>query len=553
MTISAACHKWRVCANVNIQRKLAFPPSPPAVDQLPPTYLKLHLEEPPAPAGPALEEATDVERLCGAFAQATGWSLQYMPGVDVSRNDRATWTQDIASEEESSAGRLLLQEVDRAPRSEPPAKSDAVLPLAACIGELLGELHRTRQTVWRQSAELATAIPVAGHPEEQQHLAVRLEAVLKGGAEAIGCQAAALYVLDDATSQLTLRSAWGLPAERLPDASRPLKGATADLEALSGHAVVLEETDLLPHWRCPEAFASAVCVPVASPTMPLGTLWMFCTEPRDFSDQETNLVEIIAGRLAADLEREVLLREGTSANKTEQQLEAVAQQQRDQLPQIAPMLEGWQVAGCTQQADEVGGGFHDWFVLRDGTLAAAAGAALGEPLAAAMSTATLASALKAHAEYRHNARQMIQRVGETLWASGAGDRFASLVYGVMEPESGKVDLAGTAGIAGLILRSDGYEPLQFGDELLGNDPEPACRATSHILSEGEVLVLVTDGALRHGRGQSPRQTLDALGSLLQKHRRKPAARIVSFVQQFAERRSPTTPPKDRTILVIQRT
>ena len=95
-----------------------------------------------------------------------------------------------------------------------------------------------------------------------------------------------------------------------------------------------------------------------------------------------------------------------------------------------------------------------------------------------MTTVTLASALKAHTEYRHSARQMIQRVGETLWASGAGDRFASLVYAVMEPESGGVDLAGTAGVAGLILRSDGYKQFQFGDELLGNDPEPACRAAS---------------------------------------------------------------------------
>jgi serine phosphatase RsbU (regulator of sigma subunit) len=521
------------------------------VDELPPTYLKLHMEEPPELSCPPLEEATGVEQLCGAFERATGWSLKYV-APSVTKNRRDTWTHDIAGEEDPSAGRLVLQEIDRSAQSSSRAELESVQSLAACIGELLGELHRTRQTAWRQSAELATAIPVAGHPDEQQHLAGRLQAVLKGGAEAVGCQAAALYLLDDATTQLTLRSAWGLPAERLPDSSRPLNGATADLQALSGHAVVLEETDLLPHWRCPEPFASAVCVPVSSPTMPFGTLWMFCSQPRDFSDRETNLVEIIAGRLAADLEREVLLREGTSAKKTELQLGAAAQQQRDQLPQIAPNLDGWQVAGYTEQADEVGGGFHDWFVLRDGNVAAAAGTALGEPLAAAMTTATLSAGLKAHAEYRHNPQQMIQRVGETLWESGAGDRFASLVYAVAEPESGKVDVAGTGSVAGLILRSDGYEKIQFGDELLGHDPEPACRAERHVLSADEVLVLVTDGVLHHSKRQSPARALDALGKALQKHRQEPAERIVSCARQFVKKRSTSAQPKDQTILVLRR-
>jgi len=521
------------------------------VDQLPPTYLKLHLEVPPESAGPPLEEATGVQQLCGAFERATGWSLKYVPG-DVTNSEPATWSQEITNDEELAAGQLVLQEVDRPARSTRRVESDRVQPLAACIGDLLGELHHARQTAWRQSAELATAIPVAGHPDEQHHLAVRLEAVLKGGVDAVGCQAAALYVLDDATTQLTLRSAWGLPADRLPGTSRPLEGATADLQALSGHAVVLEETDLLSHWRCPEPFASAVCVPVSSPTMPLGTLWMFCTEPRDFSDRETNLIEIIAGRLAADLEREVLLREGTSAKKSERQLDAAAQQQQDQLPQIAPVLDGWQIAGCTQQADQVGGGFHDWFVLRDGNVAAAAGTALGEPLAAAMTTATLSAAVKAHAEYRHDARQMIQRAGETLWASGAGDRFASMVYAVMEPESGRVDVAGTRSVEGLILRSDGFERISLGDELLGHDPEPACQAASHILSEGEVLVLVTDGFLRNGKRQTAATALDALGKALQKHRQEPAERIVNIARQYVEKQSTSTRAKDRTILVLQR-
>ena len=86
-----------------------------------------------------------------------------------------------------------------------------------------------------------------------------------------------------------------------------LAGALADLEALSGHAVVLEDDVLMELWRVPEPAGAAVCVPISGPSSVLGTLWLFCHAPRKFSATETNLAEILAGRLAADLDREALI------------------------------------------------------------------------------------------------------------------------------------------------------------------------------------------------------------------------------------------------------
>src|SRR6185503_3808708 len=193
--------------------------------------------------------------------------------------------------------------------------------LALAMGNLLGEMNRLKRALWEREAELAAGVPVAKRTDNEPHLAERLESVLQGGTQAVGCQAAGLYLLDEATSELKLRAAWGLPNERLLAPARPLRGSVADLEALVGHAVVLEDTSLLPHWRCPEDYPAAVCVPVSSPTVPLGTLWIFSERSRDFSPQETNLIEIIAGRLAADLEREMLLASGAGAKRNEQQFD----------------------------------------------------------------------------------------------------------------------------------------------------------------------------------------------------------------------------------------
>ena len=157
---------------------------------------------------------------------------------------------------------------------------------------------------------------------------------MKGGAEAIGVQAAGLYLLNAATTQLKLRSCWGLPFGRFSDPTRPLSEAMADLEALLGHVVVLDGNEQIRQWNPPEEFSASVCVPVSTPSVPLGTLWMFADDQREFSEQDTNIIEIIAGRLAADLEREMLMAEGIVASRLKKQQAAVERVQQSQIPHV---------------------------------------------------------------------------------------------------------------------------------------------------------------------------------------------------------------------------
>ena len=225
------------------------------------------------------------------------------------------------SDSPQSDAAASLDQIDDRLKSAP-VSFEASRGLASAIGGLLEETLQLRRALFEREAELAAGVPLVPHPEEPEHLANRLEAVLRGGAQAVGCHAAAMYLLDEATSKLKLRSCWGLPLDRFTAPPRPLKGAVADLESLLGHAVVLEDTAMMRHWRAPEEFAAAVCVPVSTSTTILGTLWMFSNSKRDFTDPQTNIVEVVAGRLAADLEREMLWQEGFAAAAVKKQIAA---------------------------------------------------------------------------------------------------------------------------------------------------------------------------------------------------------------------------------------
>ena len=196
----------------------------------------------------------------------------------------------------------------------------------------------------------------------------------------------------------------------------------------------------------PEDFPAAVCVPVASPTTLLGTLWVFASEKRDFNDRETNVLEVVAGRLASDFEREMLLRSAVDGAELQKQVSAADRLQRGGLPTIAPLMDGWDLAGWTAQADQVGGAFHDWFCLPDGLLATAIGRAAAQGVAGALTANTVRTALRSHAPYHRQADRVLPQVNLTLWTGSAGDQQATLLLALLETATGRISVRPRAGL-----------------------------------------------------------------------------------------------------------
>lgn len=147
----------------------------------------------------------------------------------------------------------------------------------------------------------------AAHDAARSKLDLRLTAVLRGAARGFGYEAAELWLLDDATRRLTRRLAWGVGADREAPA-RTLEEADADLAALAGGAVVLENRSETRDWPLPRPAVSATCLPVSSDRTIHGVLWFFGSNERDLDDLELEVLEIIAGRFAMEIERDMLMR-----------------------------------------------------------------------------------------------------------------------------------------------------------------------------------------------------------------------------------------------------
>ncbi|MEQ8785852.1 MAG: SpoIIE family protein phosphatase [Pirellulaceae bacterium] len=516
-----------------------------------PSYLKLHVEtaadEPARP--PAANDAWN--GLCQALETATGWTLRFDQQPPDAQG--VAWTAPVVLPDGKNVGHVAVATPSRdAALPADAARSTVDLaqiePLALALGRMKAETDQLRRAVREREADLAAGVPVVVRGGEEKHLATRLESVLKGGAEAVGCDGAALYLLDDATSELKMRAVWGLPEERLLAPPRPLQGALADLEALVGHAVVLEDARRMPHWQAPEDCAAAVCVPVSTPTVPLGTLWLFSRTPRPFSDEQTNLVEIVAGRIATDLEREVLLGESLRTRRMEKHFDALSQKASRRAPRIAPSLDDWRVAAWSGPDDGLGGEFYDWNLLHDGALSVAVGSAPLPPLEAALAVATLQAAVRSHTAYPHDPAELHRRVNQTLWTGSAGDQLASLFYARIDCKKGRLDYSACGRPLVLLAKGKLLERLECEAPPLGEQSDFEPRQFASKIAAGQMLLVLSEGArkaLERGRIENAE-----LASVVRAARGGGAQQVVERLRELLER-SHMLQPADFTILAVE--
>jgi hypothetical protein len=506
------------------------------------------LQPPPAKN----EDTAALERACGAFLEATGWPLEYASGPVPTAQTNLMWSAPVNPGVGASPGHIRLLSPGQRGAAGVPLEQAAAL--ADSIGGLWSELLTTRHALWQREAELATGVPLVVRDEDElaPSLGERLEAVLRGGAEAVGCQAAALYLLDSATTELKLRSSWGLPRRRLTEPARPLRPALADLEALLGHAVVLVEPALFDYWKVPEKdYAACVCVPIASPSMPLGTLWVFCNRPREFSEAETNILEVVAGRIASDLERETLVDQAITARDQSQQIAAAQRLQQEQLPRIAPLVEGWDVAAATFHAGQLGGTFYDWFALADGSLSLLAGDVEQSGVEGALTASTLRGAARAFGPKRKAADRLLETANSILWTTSAGNARAGLFHAIVENHASSLEFAAAGPIRVLALGADRFMALGGPSASLGREEVVRLAAKRHAVGAGECVLVYGMTFL----GEADEEVLAALDQrlalALEPRLREGVDELVGVAGEILQSYV-STEPADRLVVLLKR-
>lgn len=348
---------------------------------------------------------------------------------------------------------------------------------------------------------------------------LRIQAVLRGTARGLGFAAAELWTLDDATKSLGRRAAWEIARTDQPE-RRPLAEAEADIAALSGGAVVLESAEDGEPWTLHRPMESAIGVPVASADTIHGVLWLIGIESRRIADETVELAEIVAGRLALEIESE----RWASSEATDLVFEPKSKPDAllSELPTEAPRLGELELAGHTFSHGTVA--LHDWEVLSDGRLLAFAASIVdspGDPSESAVLAAQNARvAARTLAESAADAGELLTRVNASLFRSSHSAEGVAMAIALVDPvekaqEAGAA-ITGTYAAAGpagaLRLRAAQSDAILLDAAPLGWDEQAAYASRLFELEVRERLVLIA-GDVRLASPLVERRLTDAYKSV----------------------------------------
>lgn len=472
----------------------------------------------------------------------------------------------------------------------------AELQLLAATGHMLGTaIARARlydQAKVRRVQEQRSLLTLSQDLLLSESLEPALQRLARVGARLLEADACAFIEADEPGGRAVLRAAFGW---QLPhDAAWPLT-----LDPASPHLWYLPErsADLplgalsdLPALLARQGFRGHLGLVVELAGAPVGTLMVNTRGPRQFLEDEAQLLGILANLLVQTLERERLHQEALAREKLEQELDLAREIQASFLPNCCPVVPGYQIEAYYRAARQVGGDFYDFIALppapgqfqplgeaprrevvfRGGRLAApempdlSATERLGVVIAdvtdkgvpAALFMALSRTLLRATAIDGRQPAEVLQRANRLILADSRAGLFVTTFYAVLETRTGQLTYAN--GGHNYPLRYETatgqIHPLRAQGIVLGIVPEPQFDQLSLQLSPGDVLLLYTDGVTE---AMNPERELfgdERLAAVLRAHHQRSPQEIINAVldavNSFAGGQSQAD---DITMVVIKRT
>lgn len=368
--------------------------------------------------------------------------------------------------------------------------------------------------------------------------------------------------LSDDERDLRLVSSQGLSRDWLDNPEGLSQKREFDRLALAGEVVAIEnllhdERVKLDQQVRDEGVRGFMCAGLVFRGKPIGVMRVYSRLPRAFSELDKRLLRSIAQQAAAAVQQSRLIRDRQRDLEIERQVRLAADVQRRMLPRVLPSDPRVETAAQYQPSFDLGGDFYDCFLI-GGKIGVAVGDVVGKGVPAAMLMSLVRTSFRAHAERGLPPGEVLTRVNRDLCRDSLPSEFATIWYGLLDPETGGLDWSTAGHEQPLIVRADGRcEELPIGGLVAGIDPAMVYTDEHAALQPGESLIAYTDGlpdvmnfdAERFGK----RRLRELVGRLRERGHADSAAevlgRILRELRQFG---GLTVRPDDTTIVVVRR-
>jgi len=307
--------------------------------------------------------------------------------------------------------------------------------------------------------------------------------------ELLSVDTTAVLLLDPSRCYLLATAARGLEEEVRQGVRIPLGQGFAGRIAAEKRPVVIDNVDhsnvLNPILR-QTGIRSLLGVPLMVGGRVLGVLHVGTLSARRFTEDDTELLQLVADRAALALQAQMAVTDRAAAVAL----------QRSLLPGPAPAIEDIRFASryVPGGGGQVGGDWYDVFAVNRDRLWIVIGDVAGHGLDAAAAMGRLRSALRAYTLETHDPAEVLDKLDRHAHQFEPGN-FATVLCGVLDPDHRRLRLSSAGHMPPILARPRvAAEVLEIPPDLpLGVELGHPRRVSTLDLGPGTVLVLYTDG------------------------------------------------------------
>lgn len=286
-----------------------------------------------------------------------------------------------------------------------------------------------------------------------------------------------------------------------------------------------------------------------------GILMAFNKKGEDgFSEDDQRLLGIMASQSAQLIETARLVEQERQFTAVREQLRLAREIQLGLLPRGAPTIPGYDVAGVSIPAQEVGGDYFDFIPTPDGCWAFCLGDVSGKGLPASLLMANLQATLRGQVRFNPGAEECVVWSNRLLYQCTDPEKFATLFYGVLDPARHELHYCNAGHERPLLLRAaDGPpEELAAGGIVLGVLDDFPYQASTVRLEPGDLLVVYSDGVTDADDERERPFGRDRLLATIAAGQGRPAAELVAAIVEAVRAHARSAPQTDDVTLVVLR-
>ena len=293
----------------------------------------------------------------------------------------------------------------------------------------------------------------------------------------------------------------------------------------------------------PYEVRSVLSVPIIKDNAVFGILTLMHPKPRFFSRDDADRVQVTADHMALAIEGAQIYVRIEELNRQrrkalDRDLSLARQVQESFLPARMPAVAGYGFGAVNRPALTVGGDFYHFYPLSGNRLGVALGDVSGKGIAASLFMARLSSDLAHYAPVFMEPGRLVAKINQELCQRAKQGMFVTLVYLVLDLDSGILLYTNAGHLPPMVLGSGGVETVAdqgAKGPALGVLPDAVYGQQGFSLGQDEMVVLFTDGVVEARDRKGEIFGFERLKQALARHANSGPASLVEGVIRAVDR------------------